>query len=475
MSSDARTTTPTSHNTASETPPSGKSLSLTISAHKSKSSAALHKSRTPLLNGTKRSHTSLHEFENDVEETEIQSELVSLFDHAAGGAIGYGGPQAKGAPLVITRLKNRDWREESRRKRGGQNLLPREVQEAQRNGVEPRDGTDEAGKGDGISETYGLTFLRTENKRTKEKESTVLVNEVTVGSHSEAENENEGLPPREKTDDEVALEALTSGKSGRVSTLLLPALETSVNGRFTYGSVGGISEDDAFRADVLSRPDSASMADYASVPVEEFGAALLRGMGWKEGEVVGKRKDAYSKPRTVERRPALLGLGAKDVPSGIGEELGAWGKAAAAKGKSRRPDLTYNPVVLKNSRTGEMLTEEELMGKTEERAKSKKESEERKEDWRDRRDRNLRIDAEKKDRDRGDVGSGYVHIEAMSSVKPSVVRRERACADGARCTEAKIGAAAKQEEKATDPEIDTESMIVILEATPETEVVHPTA
>lgn len=125
---------------------------------------------------------------------------------------------------------------------------------------------------------------------------------------------------------------------------------------------------------------------------------MMRGMGWKEGDPVGKRRSQQqgatttnAKPRVVERRPALLGIGAKEVPNGIGDtEFGAWGKGAKGKGK-RKTDLAYNTVILKNSRTGEMLTEEEL------EAKKLEVNGDKQEDWRERRDRNLAIDGRKKE------------------------------------------------------------------------------
>ena len=118
------------------------------------------------------------------------------------------------------------------------------------------------------------------------------------------------------------------------------------------------SEEDAFRSDVASRPDPASMADYEAIPIEAFGEALLRGMagGWKPGDPIGRRKGVSSKPCVLEARPALLGIGAKEVPDGL-EELGAWGKGSK---KTNKIDRTYNPVVRRNARTGEMLTEEQL-------------------------------------------------------------------------------------------------------------------
>jgi len=108
---------------------------------------------------------------------------------------------------------------------------------------------------------------------------------------------------------------------------------------------------------VKSRPDVPSLEDYAAVPVEEFGAALLRGMGWKGGEELhdkGKSGDKKGgKLRIVEKRPAFLGLGAK--PQSEIPELGTWGKGDKRKG-SRRPDTTYVPVVKVSKKTGKADT-----------------------------------------------------------------------------------------------------------------------
>ena len=297
--------------------------------------------------------------------------------------------------LVIVAQKNRDWREESRRKRGGgRDLLPAEVRAARQQQQQQQQRQD-GGKGamevvNGGVQAYGLIFVKAQQ-----------------GGGGMAKIQLEGAEEeiakmKVKTDDELALEALLGSDGRKSSTMVLPAVEASLSdedniwGSRAGSGTNGINEDDAFRSDVASRPDSSSLDDYAAVPVEEFGAALLRGMGWKEGEVVGKRKDQVSKPRILEPRPALLGIGAKEVPGGVGDEIGAWGRAAAsAKGKRRVVDKTYNPVLLRNSKTGEMVTEEELRAKKEEQQRKEKEEEE---GWRQRRDRNLTIDQEKKKR-----------------------------------------------------------------------------
>ena len=42
------------------------------------------------------------------------------------------------------------------------------------------------------------------------------------------------------------------------------------------------------KLDVALRPDEAKEADYEQVPIEQYGFAMLRGMGWKEGMGIGK-------------------------------------------------------------------------------------------------------------------------------------------------------------------------------------------
>ncbi|XP_058569776.1 G-patch domain and KOW motifs-containing protein [Neofelis nebulosa] len=51
-------------------------------------------------------------------------------------------------------------------------------------------------------------------------------------------------------------------------------------------------------------------ADYEAVPVEAYGLAMLRGMGWKPGEGIGCTFNQVVKPRVNSLRPKGLGLGA---------------------------------------------------------------------------------------------------------------------------------------------------------------------
>ena len=317
----------------------------------------------------KRPHSSLTSPDSDSDPEDCshaRPQAVSFFDHTAGGAIGINNSDKKAvkAPLVIPKQRNRNWREEGARRRG-KNLLPAEVQALMNGEVKEVRVRGE----DRAASAYGLTFVSRED--TEDKVDVFMVD-------SAASTEVTGQTKREKTADEEAMEALLEGKSK--SDLVLPALQAVTDEG--WQDERSTNEDDQFRLDVASRPDSASLEAYTAVPVEEFGAGLLRGMGWKEGDVIGKRKDLVSKAIVKERRPALLGVGAK----GAGVEVEAWN---SGKGKKRVDIKTYNPVMLKNMKTGEMLTEEELKMKIEEQKGED-------EDWRARRDRNLARDGERK-------------------------------------------------------------------------------
>lgn len=70
---------------------------------------------------------------------------------------------------------------------------------------------------------------------------------------------------------------------------------------------------DGFETDeklnVTLRPDEPDDAVYDEIPVEQFGFAMLRGMGWKEGMGIGKNSKVIA-PIEATLRPKGLGLGA---------------------------------------------------------------------------------------------------------------------------------------------------------------------
>ena len=71
-----------------------------------------------------------------------------------------------------------------------------------------------------------------------------------------------------------------------------------------------VDEAQQYREDLARLPEQASLDAYEAMPVAEFGAAMLRGMGWKEGQGIGRNKEEVKAVEYV-KRPDRLGLGAK--------------------------------------------------------------------------------------------------------------------------------------------------------------------
>lgn len=334
----------------------------------------------PPTNGVKRPHSSLQDEEDGGVEFGAE-EKVSHFDSAAGGAIDESRKKKDTGPLVIPTSSNRDWKEAANQRKRQKSGLPTTENDAN---MEQRmrevEAADAAKK-----PQFGL------NKYKKAEEDGEEVE--TANGHATAENgdaaqtngNHEAEPARPKTDDELAMDVLL-GKTTTNKTLTIPAVE------------GTMSESDAFHHDYAEAPAAATLDDYARVPVEQFGAALLRGMGWKDGEGIGSQK-GKKLPKDMnklpERRANLLGIGAKE-DAALAQEMGAWGKGARG-GKEVK---IYNPVLLRDKKTGKMYTEEELQKKREEDERKKYEDEfERKEKDKERRRR--RDDSEDRDsRDR---------------------------------------------------------------------------
>ncbi|KAK6466725.1 G patch domain and KOW motifs-containing protein isoform X2 [Huso huso] len=68
--------------------------------------------------------------------------------------------------------------------------------------------------------------------------------------------------------------------------------------------------EDGDKVNVDMRPESSTEADYETVPVEAYGMAMLKGMGWKAGEGIGRTFKQDVKPIEHQLRPKGLGLGA---------------------------------------------------------------------------------------------------------------------------------------------------------------------
>jgi len=71
-----------------------------------------------------------------------------------------------------------------------------------------------------------------------------------------------------------------------------------------------LSEDAALQEDLTQCGEEVKLDDYESMPISEFGMALMRGMGWKDGEALGGSRKGIIEPVEIRAQPEGLGLGA---------------------------------------------------------------------------------------------------------------------------------------------------------------------
>lgn len=356
----------------------------------------------------RRPHQLGHDDDSSDEERAPVHEEISGFDTLTGGQITADGRAISDAkqPLVIPVTSKNNWRDRpgTNIKKGNKNLLPREVQamqEAQRNGQVPAGGTVET---EGPSMAYGLSFAQKSSDQDGEgaeiKEDQPMPDVQPISTEDQ----------KPLTEDQLAMQALLRETTGEVERRTDLVIESSkVSGE--EEPLRRYDETSSFRTDVALRPEPATLDQYNAIPVEEFGAALLRGMGWKDGQTIGRgdyssataAKKAKN-PSVPERRPGFLGIGAKDSGKGAEVELGAWGKSAMRKASRKQGEESasgnvegvYMPVTIRNKKTGEYITEEELADLKKESVKSQVD----KDDWRERRDRNLEKSGRDRERDR---------------------------------------------------------------------------
>jgi hypothetical protein len=226
--------------------------------------------------------------------------------------------------LVIKKLENRDWKREARQRSGrGKNLLPPEVQRQREAAAKEKEtgaqaeGVDVVNSQDGEIQ-WGLSVRKREVESGDVPKFKKEDDDVDVKLDEPKENLEDETP---QTVDQEALAALLGErKEKKGPDLVIPTASNTENG------ADPISEEDAYKRAIALAPDVSTLEDYERVPVEEFGAALLRGMGWK-GEKRGQVKE-------VKRRQNLLGLGAKELKDA--EELGAWVQKSDVKRLNER-------------------------------------------------------------------------------------------------------------------------------------------
>lgn len=79
-----------------------------------------------------------------------------------------------------------------------------------------------------------------------------------------------------------------------------------------------INVEDNFQQTIDDAPDEDSDEEYKKVPVDQFGAAMLRGMGWKPS---ANSKIAKSTILDHRKKGQLLGIGAKPLDSDLIDDI----------------------------------------------------------------------------------------------------------------------------------------------------------
>jgi hypothetical protein len=104
------------------------------------------------------------------------------------------------------------------------------------------------------------------------------------------------------------LQLMSQPSSSTDTTMARPVKQS---GPLSFTPLKRAADADSFQSELDCLPESAPVDRYKEIPVEEFGAALLRGMGWKDGDALGPNKNGLATPVEFKRRPTSLGLGAE--------------------------------------------------------------------------------------------------------------------------------------------------------------------
>lgn len=166
--------------------------------------------------------------------------------------------------------------------------------------------------------------------------------EVNTLQDNLAEPPSTRPPAPTPTDDQLAYSQLVRGDLVEQDEVDYRTILPASGNTF---AAGPHDETSAFREDVQTRPDEPDIDAYTRVPVGQFGAALLRGMGWTPGTAASRSGRAgLTSAYVPNRRPAMLGIGAKEMAQSIGAEKDTNGNSSG-KGKHGRDDLRFVPLV----------------------------------------------------------------------------------------------------------------------------------
>ncbi|KAF9093827.1 hypothetical protein BGX23_002866 [Mortierella sp. AD031] len=214
-------------------------------------------------------------FGDNAAEGHSQPQVDELIRGLDGNRIESLAPQEKAKALVIPKLENADWRQQAlaKRKRG---YLPEGSSNSHSQDVaDEKEEPEETRTGLQITKRVKVEQETTTTDQEHGSSSSMDVDtETTTTTTTTVVTEEIVTEQKEETSDEIAarkiIEAVTGGPGEGARRLVLHGQDNVQQ-----------DEVEAFQKNLEQLPDEATLEDYEKVPVEEFGAALLRGMGWK--------------------------------------------------------------------------------------------------------------------------------------------------------------------------------------------------
>ncbi|XP_018576129.1 G-patch domain and KOW motifs-containing protein [Anoplophora glabripennis] len=126
------------------------------------------------------------------------------------------------------------------------------------------------------------------------------VKEAKIKREIKSENAEDNRPDSELTLEEQAARALINDAKNRLEN------NSVSNSKVTVLPI----KEDKITIDGEEEP---TLEDYENIPISDYGMAMLRGMGWKEGTGIGKNPAKAAEASTPELRPKGLGLGATRI------------------------------------------------------------------------------------------------------------------------------------------------------------------
>lgn len=139
-----------------------------------------------------------------------------------------------------------------------------------------------------------------------------------IKKEEKAEQAEQNITEKTKTLDEIAAEAIVNDAINANKPIEVEGRSVPLTVQNQIEGLENITdEEERFKYDLASRPDEADEEAYEDMPIEEFGTAMLRGMGWTPGTAIGLSNKGLIEPIEFVKRPGYrLGLGAqpKDIP-----------------------------------------------------------------------------------------------------------------------------------------------------------------